>query len=62
MENIYTIPNFVRAFIGQGIAYPKELSSGLFSLQIFPLDEIASLSADIARASGYDFPQKALLP
>lgn len=62
IENIYTIPGFVRGFIGQGIAYPSELSHDLFSLQVFPLDEIASLHADIARTSGYDFSEKALLP
>lgn len=61
MENIYTIPGFVRGFIGQGIAYPECMSPELFSLPIFPLDEIASLHTDLARAAGYDFSQKALL-
>lgn len=62
MENIYTIPGFVRGFIGQGIAYPASLSPELFSLSIFPLDEVASLHADIAKGYGYDFAQKALIP
>ena len=31
-------------------------------MQIFPLEEIASMESDIARECGWDFPQKALLP
>ena len=60
--NIYTIPGFVRGFIGQGIAYPQSLSEELHMFQIFPLDEIASMESDIARECGYEFPQRALLP
>lgn len=61
-ENIYTIPNLVRGFIGQGIGYPESLSPDFARLQIFPLEEIASMESDIARECGYEFPQKALLP
>lgn len=31
-------------------------------MSIFPLDEVASFEADIAKKHGYEFPQKALLP
>lgn len=61
-SNMYEIPNFVRGYIGQGIQYPSILSSELAELQIFPLNEIASMESDIARECGYEFPQKALLP
>lgn len=61
-SNIYTIPGLVRGFIGQGIVYPQSLSQELYALQIFPLDEIASMESDIARECSYDFPQRALLP
>ncbi len=61
-ENIYTIPNLVRGFIGQGIGYPESLSPDFARLQIFPLEEIASMESDIARECGYEFPQRALLP
>lgn len=60
--NIYEIPNFVRGYIGQGIRYPSVLSSELAELQIFPLNEIASMESDIAHECGYEFPQKAILP
>lgn len=60
--NIYEIPHLVRGFIGQGIGYPRELSLDFSQLQIFPLEEIASMESDIARECGYHFPQKALLP
>ena len=59
---IYDLPGYVRGFIGQGIAYPNVLSDELFSYQIFPLEEIASLESDIAKNHGYDYAQKALLP
>jgi hypothetical protein len=62
MDNIMTLPGFVRGYIGQGILYPPSISPALASLSIFPLDEIASMEADIARSFGYDFAQKALLP
>jgi hypothetical protein len=61
-ENIYTIPNLVRGFIGQGIGYPSDLSGDFGRIQIFPLDEIVSMESDIARECGYEFPQRALLP
>jgi hypothetical protein len=61
-ENIYTIPNLVRGFIGQGISYPRHMSPDFARLQIFPLEEIASMESDIAHECGYDFVQKALLP
>ncbi len=60
--NIFTIPNIVRGFIGQGIMYPKHLSKELSEFQIFPLSEIASMESDLASECGYVFPQKALLP
>lgn len=60
-ENIYTIPNLLRGFIGQGIGYPSALSEDLARTQIFPLEEIASMESDIARECGYEFPQRALL-
>ncbi len=60
--NIYEIPHLVRGFVGQGMCYPKELSSDLSRFQIFPLEEIASMESDIARECGYAIPQKALLP
>lgn len=61
-ENIYAIPNLVRGFIWQGISYPESLSTDYSRLQIFPLDEIASMESDIARECGYQFPQRAILP
>jgi hypothetical protein len=61
-ENIYTIANLVRWFIGQGIGYPSELSPDFARTQIFPIEEVASMESDIARECGYDFPQRALLP
>lgn len=60
--NIYGIPNLVRGFIWQGIVYPREFSLDYARVQIFPLEEIASMESDIARECGYEFPQKALLP
>lgn len=59
---LYRIPHFVRGFIWQGICYPNALSRELSELQLFPLPEIASMEADIARECGYEFPQKSLLP
>ena len=59
---LFEIPGFTRGFIGQGIAYPESLSEELFSYQIFPLPEIASLESDLARERGYEFGQKALIP
>ena len=38
------------------------LAPSLSELQIFPLDEIASMETDIARGFGYEFAQKALIP
>ena len=61
-QNIYSIPNLVRGFIGQGICYPSELSEDFARVQIFPLEEIASMESDVARECGYEFPQRALLP
>ena len=60
--NIYEIPNLVRGFIGQGIVYLRRFSLDYARVQIFPLEEIASMESDIARECGYEFPQKALLP
>lgn len=60
--NIYEIPNLVRGFIGQGIVYPRRFSLDYARVQIFPLEEIASMESDIARECGYEFSQKALLP
>ncbi len=62
MDNIMTLPGFVRGYIGWWLQYPVSLSSSLAELQIFPLDEIASMEGDIARGFGYDFAQKALMP
>lgn len=62
LPNIYTLPGFVRGFIGQGLQYPVSLSQSLSELSIFPLDEIMSMEIDIARSFGYDFSQRALLP
>jgi hypothetical protein len=59
--NLYTLPGFVRGFVGQGIAYPRSLSEELYTLSIFPLDEIASVERDYAQNAGYEFSQKALL-
>lgn len=59
---IFDLPGFSRGFIGQGIAYPKCFSEALFSYEIFPLPEIASMESDVALTHGYDFSQKALLP
>ncbi len=58
---IFEIPGFARGFVGQGVAYPESLSEELFSYQIFPLPEIASLESDLARERGYEFSQKALV-
>ena len=62
MDNIMTLPGFVRGYIGQWLQYPASLSVSLSELSIFPLDEIASMESDIARGFGYDFAQKALIP
>jgi hypothetical protein len=60
-SNLYTLPGFIRGYVGQGIAYPRSLSEELYALSIFPLDEIASIESDYARNAGYEFSQKALL-
>ncbi|MBC7498405.1 MBL fold metallo-hydrolase [Candidatus Gracilibacteria bacterium] len=60
MDNIMTLPGFVRGYIGQGLQYPTLLSASLSELSMFPLDEIASMESDIARGFGYDFTQRAL--
>jgi hypothetical protein len=60
IDNIMTLPGFVRGYIGQWLQYPSSLSPSLSELQIFPLDEIASMESDIARGFGYEFAQKAL--
>jgi hypothetical protein len=62
MDNIMTLPGFVRGYIGQWLQYPTSLSVSLSEISIFPLDEIASMEADIARSFGYEFAQKALIP
>ena len=61
LANIATLPGFVRGYIGQGLRYPTLFGSPLSGLVIFPLDEMASMEADIARSFGYDFAQKPLL-
>lgn len=48
--NIHTIPNLVRGFVGQGMIYPQSLSLDISRIQIFPLEEIASMESDIARS------------
>lgn len=58
--NIFTIPGFCRAFIGQGITYPEILDPKLGFAKIFPLDEIASIESDYAKNFDYNFPQKAM--
>ncbi len=60
--NLYTLPGFVRGYIGQGLQYPSALSASLSKLVLFPLEEVASLESDLARNHGYEFSQKALLP
>ncbi len=60
--NIFTIPNFCRGFIGQGITYPSLVDEKLGLASIFPLDEIASIESDYAAQYDYNFPQKALNP
>ncbi len=62
MDNIATLPGYVRGYIGQWLQYPTSLSASLAELSIFPLDEIASMETDIARWYGYEFAQKALIP
>ncbi len=62
MDNIATLPGYVRGYIGQWLQYPSSLSASLAELSIFPLDEIASMESDIARWYGYEFAQKALIP
>lgn len=47
--NLFTLPGFVRGFVGQGIAYPQSLSEELYALSIFPLDEIVSIESDYAK-------------
>lgn len=59
---IFDIPGFVRGFIGQGLVYPRSLSSALASVSIFPLSEIVDREMSFAQEYGFDFPQKALLP
>jgi Beta-lactamase superfamily domain len=60
--NLFTLPGFVRGFIGQGIRYPRAISESLSNLVLFPLDEIVSIEHDYAKNAGYEFSQKALLP
>ncbi len=60
--NLFSLPGFVRGFIGQGIAYPSSMSEELYNLALFPLDEIVSIEGDYANNAGYSFPQKALIP
>ncbi len=60
--NFFAVPGFVRGFIGQGIAYPSAMSDELYSLALFPLDELVSIESDFAKNAGYTFPQKALTP
>ena len=60
--NLFTLPGFVRGFVGQGIRYPSILSESTADLTIFPLDEIASVESDFASNASYEFSQKALLP
>jgi hypothetical protein len=60
--NLFAAPGFVRGFIGQGIAYPSAMSDELYSLALFPLDELVSIESDYAKNAGYTFPQKALTP
>jgi hypothetical protein len=59
--SLFSLPGFVRGFVGQGIAYPRNLSEELYSLSLFPLDELVSIESDYARNIGYSFPQKALI-
>jgi Beta-lactamase superfamily domain len=62
LDNIFTLPGFVRGFVGQGIRYPASISASLASLSVFPLSEVVSLEMDMAESCGYSFPQKALIP
>lgn len=62
LDNIFTLPGFVRGFVGQGIRYPASISPSLASLSVFPLSEVVSLEMDMAESCGYSFPQKALIP
>ena len=59
--NLFTLPGFMRGFIGQGIRYPREVSESLSELVLFPLDEIVSIESDYAKNTWYEFSQKALL-
>lgn len=47
--NLFALSGFVRGFIGQGIRYPREISSVLSELVLFPLDEIVSIESDYAK-------------
>jgi hypothetical protein len=47
--NLFTLPGFMRGFIGQGIRYPREVSGSLSELVLFPLDEIVSIESDYAK-------------
>lgn len=60
--NVFLVPGFVRGYIGQGIAYPRSISSELADMSIWPLDEMVSVEQDYAREASYEFSQKALLP
>jgi hypothetical protein len=62
LDNIFTLPGFVRGFVGQGIRYPASISASLASFSVFPLSEVVSLEMDMAESCGYSFPQKALIP
>lgn len=61
-DNIMTIAGFVRAFIGQGIVYPRSLSPELAGLTALSLEEVCDRENSLALQYGYNFPQKVLLP
>ncbi len=59
--NIYALPWFAKAFIGQGIIFPaKEFGCEGLKLQIMSLEENAELEKSISEDFGFNFPTYAL--
>lgn len=48
--DIYSLPNFHKIFIGQGITYPKALNQDFLKMQIMTLPEEVKIEAKFARS------------
>lgn len=47
--DIYSLPNFHKVFIGQGITYPKDLNKDFLKMQIMTLSEEVKIETKFAR-------------